>query len=77
RRGSGRLVQADLDADVESLQRYYALSGYTRAAIGPPQVERQGQDLRLVIPVKEGPRERVASLTFQGIVALDLEKLRK
>ncbi|HEY4588014.1 MAG TPA: POTRA domain-containing protein, partial [Thermoanaerobaculia bacterium] len=34
RRGSGRLVQADLDADVESLQRYYALSGYTRAEVG-------------------------------------------
>ncbi|HEY4572834.1 MAG TPA: outer membrane protein assembly factor BamA [Thermoanaerobaculia bacterium] len=77
RRGSGRLVQADLDADVESLQRYYALSGYTRAEVGPPQVERQGQDLRLVIPVKEGPRERVASLTFQGVTSLDLEKLRK
>lgn len=76
-RGSGRLVQSDLDADVENLQRYYALSGYTKAEVGPPRVERQGQDLRLVIPIKEGPRERVAGLSFQGMTSLDPEKLRK
>lgn len=77
RRGSGRLVQSDLDADIENLQRYYALSGYTQAAVGPPRVERTGQDLRLVIPIKEGPRERVVKLDFQGVMALDLGKLRK
>ncbi|HET9212468.1 MAG TPA: POTRA domain-containing protein [Thermoanaerobaculia bacterium] len=77
RRGSGRLVQSDLDADVDNLQRYYALSGYTQATVGPPQVERRGEDLRLVIPVKEGPRERVASLSFQGMTALDPAKLRQ
>jgi len=77
RRGSGRLVQSDLDADIENLQRYYALSGYTRATVGPPRVERTGQDLRLVIPIKEGPRERVVKLGFQGVMALDLGKLRK
>ena len=76
-RGSGRLVQADLDADVDNLRRYYALDGYTEAVVGPPQVERQGQDLRLVIPIREGPRERVVKLDFQGVTALDLGKLRK
>jgi outer membrane protein assembly complex protein YaeT len=76
-RGSGRLVQADLDADVENLQRYYALSGYTQAVVGPPRVERRGQDLRLAIPVKEGPRERVATLILQGVTALDSQKLRE
>jgi outer membrane protein insertion porin family len=77
RRGSGRLVQSDLDADVENLQRYYALSGYTQAKVGPPQVERQGEDLRLAIPIQEGPQERVASLSFQGITSLDSATLRK
>jgi outer membrane protein insertion porin family len=77
RRGSGRLVQSDLDADVENLQRYYALSGYTQAVVGPPQVERRGEDLRLVIPIKEGPRERVVKLDFQGITSLDPVQLRK
>ncbi|MFL6258873.1 MAG: POTRA domain-containing protein [Thermoanaerobaculia bacterium] len=76
-RGSGRLVQSDLDADVENLQRYYALSGYTQAVVGPPRVERQRQDLHLVIPVKEGPRERVATLILQGMTELDAKKLRE
>jgi outer membrane protein insertion porin family len=77
RRGSGRLVQSDLDADLEDLQRYYALSGYTRAEVGPAQVLRQGQDLRLVIPIREGPRERVVTMDFQGVTALDPDALRK
>jgi outer membrane protein assembly complex protein YaeT len=75
--GSGRLVQADLDADLENLRRYYALDGYTEAAAGPARVDRQGQDLRLVIPIREGSRERVVKMDFQGITALDPGKLRK
>jgi outer membrane protein assembly complex protein YaeT len=77
RRGSGRLVQSDLDADLENLRRYYALAGYTQAAAGPARVERTGQDLRLVIPIQEGPRERVFKIDFQGITSLDLGALRK
>jgi outer membrane protein insertion porin family len=76
-RGSGRLVQADLDADLDVLRRYYALNGYSQAVVGPPRVDRQGADLRLVIPIKEGPRQRVVKLEFQGVTALDLGPLRK
>jgi outer membrane protein insertion porin family len=77
RRGSGRLVQSDLDADLENLRRYYALAGYTQAVAGPAQVERTGQDLRLVIPIQEGPRQRVVKMDFQGLGSLDLGALRK
>jgi len=77
RRGSGRLVQSDLDADLENLRRYYALAGYTQAKVGPVQVERTGQDLRLVIPLQEGARERVVKVAFEGVTALDLGALRK
>ena len=77
RRGSGRLVQSDLDADLENLRRYYALAGYTQAVAGPAQVERTGRDLRLVLPIQEGPRERVVKIDFQGIASLDLGALRK
>lgn len=77
RRGSGRLVQSVLDADLDYLRRYYALAGYTRAEVGPPQVERRDQDLRLVIPIREGPRSRVVKLDFQGVTALDLNAVRK
>ena len=72
RRGSGRLVQSDLDADLENLRRYYALDRLHEGRGGPPQVERKGEDLRLVIPIKEGPRERVVKIDFQGVAALDL-----
>jgi outer membrane protein insertion porin family len=76
-RGSGRLVQSDLDADLETLRRYYALSGYGQAEVGPPRIERKGQDLRLVIPLTEGPQQRVVKMEFQGVAALDLSALRK
>ncbi len=77
RPGSGRLVQSELDEDVENLRRYYALHGYAGAEVGPPQVERQEGDLRLVIPIREGPRQRVVSLAFEGVEALDLGELKK
>lgn len=77
RRGSGRLVQADLDADLDNLRRYYALSGYAHSEVGPPKVEKSGQDLRLVIPIKEGPRERLVKLELQGVTAIDLKSVRK
>ncbi len=77
RRGSGRLVQHELDEDVENLRRYYALHGYLEAEAGPPQVEKQGGDLRLVIPIREGPRQRVVSLSFENVQALDIGELKK
>jgi outer membrane protein insertion porin family len=77
RRGSGRLVQSVLDADLENLRRYYALHGYAQAEVAAPQVQRQGQDLRLVIPIREGPRERVVKIDFQGVTGLDSGPLRK
>jgi outer membrane protein insertion porin family len=77
RRGSGRLVQHELDEDVENLRRYYALHGYLEAEVGPPQVEKQGGDLRLVIPIREGPRQRVVSLAFEGAENLDVDALRE
>ena len=77
RPGSGRLVQSELDEDVDSLRSYYALLGFTRAEVGPVQVEKAGEDLVLVIPVREGPRQRVVRLEFQGVEALDAGALRR
>ncbi|HEV2845590.1 MAG TPA: POTRA domain-containing protein, partial [Thermoanaerobaculia bacterium] len=77
RPGSGRLVQSELDEDIENLERYYALQGYTKAEAGPPQVDRQGDELHLVIPIREGPRQRLVNLTFEGVENLDLDQIRK
>ena len=77
RPGSGRLVQSVLDEDLETLRRYYALHGFSQAEIGPAQVTREGENLRLVIPIQEGPRQRVVSLGLQGVEALDADELRR
>jgi outer membrane protein insertion porin family len=77
RPGSGRLVDAELNDDLENLRRYYALSGFPKATVGPASVERQGGDLRLVVPIQEGVRQRVVNLGFQGIENLDEKALRR
>lgn len=77
RPGSGRLVQSVLDEDVDSLRSYYALLGFTQAEVGPAQVEKAGQDLVLAIPIREGPRQRVVRLEFQGVESLDAGGLRR
>ncbi len=77
RPGSGRLVQSVLDEDVDSLQGYYALRGFTQAEVGPAQVEKAGQDLVLAIPIREGPRQRVVRLEFQGVDSLKTGDLRR
>jgi outer membrane protein insertion porin family len=76
RPGSGRLVQSELGEDIENLNRYYALQGYAQAEVGPPQVDRQGDELRVVIPIREGPRQRLVNLTFEGNENLNLDRLR-
>jgi outer membrane protein insertion porin family len=78
RPGSGRLVKAELEADLENIRRYYALQGYWQAGVGPPVVEevRPGE-LGLTIPIQEGTQRRVVDLEFQGIEDLDLAALRK
>jgi outer membrane protein insertion porin family len=77
RPGSGRLVDAELNDDLENLRRYYALSGFPKATVGPASVERQVGDLRLVIPIQEGVRQRVVNLRFEGLENLDEKALRR
>ncbi|HEX7184576.1 MAG TPA: POTRA domain-containing protein [Thermoanaerobaculia bacterium] len=74
--GSGKLVQSELEADLENIRRYYALQGYAQAEVGPPQVEETGQDLSLEIPVEEGPRQQLVNLEFRGVESLDLDALQ-
>jgi len=75
--GSGHLVDSELQRDVENIRSFYALQGYGQAEVGPPQVVEQGRDLRLEIPVVEGPRQQVTDLHFEGVEALDVNRLRE
>jgi len=74
--GSGRLVDSELQKDLDNVRSYYALQGYPEAKVGPPQVEERGRDLFLTIPVAEGRRELVGSLAFAGTEALDWSQVQ-
>jgi len=70
--GSGRLVDDVLQEDLANLRSFYALSGFDRARIGPARVERpRPGELRLIVPVEEGPRRLTAGVAITGLTALD------
>jgi translocation and assembly module TamA len=71
---SGRLVDAILKEDLANLRSFYGLEGYTQARIGPTRVVRDGDRLTLVVPIVEGPRRWVESLTLDG-AATAIERL--
>lgn len=64
--GSGRLVDDDLDDDIDNVRRFYATRGFREAVVGPANIQREGDTLRLTVPVKEGARQTVARLGFDG-----------
>jgi len=76
--GSGRLVDSELQRDLENIRSFYALQGYGQAEVGPPRIDERDREreLRLEIPVVEGPRQQVGDLRFEGIEALDLSAVR-
>lgn len=74
--GSGRLVDSELERDLDNIRSFYALQGYGQAEVGPPRIDERGSDLHLEIPVVEGPRQQVVDLHFEGVEALDLGAVR-
>jgi outer membrane protein insertion porin family len=74
--GSGRLVEQVLEEDLENVRSYYALHGWSRARVGPYRVEEVADgELRLVVPVQEGPRSRVVTLDVAGNHAMARDEL--
>lgn len=77
--GSGRLVDEQLEDDLDNLRSFYALQGFWRARVGEPRVERvapaEGEPgrLRLTLPIEEGARRLVASFASEGVEALPAE----
>ncbi len=62
----GRLVDEILDADLANIRSFYALQGFGKAEVGPAVVARRGSRLEIVVPIVEGPRQRVVNLAFEG-----------
>jgi outer membrane protein assembly complex protein YaeT len=75
--GGGRLVQSELDQDLENIRSFYALQGFARAEIGPARVEERGDRLRVTIPIVEGPRQRIGHIAFTGNEQIPEDELRK
>jgi outer membrane protein insertion porin family len=75
--GSGRLVDEELTADLANLRSFYALEGFAEAKVGPPRIEERGEALYLTVPVVEGPRQRVGTLSFTGVESLGVEELER
>lgn len=74
---SGRLVDEVLSADLRNLRTFYALEGFVGTRIGPPDLQIQGREIFLTIPIDEGRRRRVGAIVFEGVEELDPAVLRE
>jgi outer membrane protein insertion porin family len=63
---SGRLDQAQLQQDLDSVREWYQNHGYIDVAIPEVRQERIAKGLRLVVVVNEGAQYHVGKLSFQG-----------
>ncbi len=63
---SGRLDQAQLQQDLDSIREYYQNHGYIDVTIPEVRQERLAKGVRLVVVVNEGRQYHVGKLTFQG-----------
>ncbi|HEY3662588.1 MAG TPA: outer membrane protein assembly factor BamA [Chthoniobacterales bacterium] len=63
---SGRLDQAQLQQDLDSVREFYQNHGYIDITIPEVRQERTGKGVRLVVVVNEGMQYHVGKLTFTG-----------
>lgn len=75
--GGGTLVDEVLKADVDNVRAYYRLQGYLDAEVGPPAIDRRGDELRVTIPIEEGRRRTVEEIRFSGLEAIDERSVRR
>lgn len=73
---SGRLDQAQLQQDLDSIREFYQNHGYIDVAIPEVRQERSSSGLRLVIVINEGAQYHVRQLSFSGQTETNEQKLR-
>ncbi|MDX1384754.1 MAG: BamA/TamA family outer membrane protein, partial [Thermoanaerobaculia bacterium] len=68
-----RWLETSYERIEEAIQFRYAQDGYFGVTVGPPSREilPDSHDLRLRIPVDEGPRFTVARIDLEGVTSLD------
>ncbi len=73
---SGRLEEAQLNQDLDSVREYYQNQGYVDVEIKDVRRERSGGRMTLVIPVVEGTKYHVGKVSVKGTKATSAEKVR-
>jgi outer membrane protein insertion porin family len=63
---SGRLEQAQLQQDIDSVREFYQNKGYIDVTIPEVRQERTKSGVQIVVYVNEGAQYRVGKLAFQG-----------
>lgn len=72
---AGRLVTPVLESDLDNVRAWLALNGWAGYEVGPPEIDVEGQEIRLTIPVEEGVRRTVAQIDFVGVEALEQDEV--
>ncbi len=73
---SGRLDQAQLQQDLDTLREWYQDHGYIDVVIGEVRKERSHGQLQLVIPIVEGAKYHVGKIAIVGNKVATTDKIR-
>jgi outer membrane protein insertion porin family len=73
---SGLMKQQMLSQDVARLGSFYNNQGFLEVKIGNPQVDQDGDWLYITFTIEEGPRYRVGTVSFEGDLIEDKQKMR-
>lgn len=73
---SGRLDEAQLQADIQSVKDWYADHGYIDADVREVRRDRTGGSQNIVIGITEGPQYHVRKLSVVGQKATTEQKIR-
>ena len=75
--GWGALDPKKLQEDVDRLTAFYYDNGYLNVQIPPPQVQRSGGNITIIVTVDEGTPYRVGRLEITGNLKFPRHELRK
>jgi outer membrane protein assembly complex protein YaeT len=75
----GLYVEEQLTRDMQAVRQYLRTQGFAQAEVGPPRTTFSDDrtHARIVIPVVEGPRTRVAGVVVTGSEHVPLDLIRK
>ncbi|MBA2743758.1 MAG: outer membrane protein assembly factor BamA, partial [Chthoniobacterales bacterium] len=73
---SGRLDEAQLQQDLDSVREWYQDHGYVDVTVGSIRRERTNGRMAIIVPVTEGPKYTIGHISVKGEKVTSEEKLR-